>query len=345
MSYISELQIDGGAIQPIGSSLYGTCNTGVAVSAKVVTLNSFDTLINGTTIHVKFLNGNTAPADSYFTLAVGNTNARRISNPGGNTNWSAGAVISFTYDGTEQLWIVNDSDSANVDVHIENFYNSNSTNAISGQGVADALGDLDGKGVVTNIIDSGNNANNTDDSLPTTAAVAAYVNAKTEGITGAMHFIGRTSTTMSDGLSTATITLVGGTSYTPNSGDVVLSSNDSQEYVWVETNANTHAGWWELLGDEGSYALKTNTAFFFLMIRRPPRSTPTLTSEDILIPNVTDAGSATTMLVEDGVLKITIGSAPSLGTSITATKINSWNSGSAASLSTTTKEVVVPRAE
>jgi len=50
---------------------------------------------------------------SSFTLAVGGTNPRVISNPGGSINWAAGAVVSFTYDGNTDsgTWIVNDSDS------------------------------------------------------------------------------------------------------------------------------------------------------------------------------------------------------------------------------------------
>jgi hypothetical protein len=39
-----------------------------------------------------------------------------------------------------------------------------------------------------------------------------------------MHFIGRTVTTMSDGLTVPTV-VINGNNYTPNPGDVVLSSD------------------------------------------------------------------------------------------------------------------------
>ena len=344
MSYISELQIDGGAVLPVASSLYGVCDTAVGTYAKVVTLSTFDTLINGVTVHVKFTNGNSAPLinpsnnTETLTLKVGSTNAQQITNPGGSINWSAGAVISFTYDGTGSTWIVNDSDSGQQ-VTIDNTYSASSTNAISGQGVADALDDLgaaSNKGVDTTIPA----ANPTDDNVPTSAAVAAYVNGKTAGLTGAMHYVGRTTTTMSDGLTTATVT-INGTSYTPNPGDVVLSG-DHQEYIWTETNSTTHAGYWELLGDEGSYALKTSTEDVIKTATFTPDVPGALTTKNTSIPNVTSAGTAATFSVASGVLSITTGAAPTLGTAITIKEVDTWTAGSAASLNTTTQTVVVP---
>ena len=64
--YIGKLQIDSGNILPIGSTLYGVCDTPAATSAKViattdVTLGAtFSPLMDGITIHV---NLTTAPAD------------------------------------------------------------------------------------------------------------------------------------------------------------------------------------------------------------------------------------------------------------------------------------------
>ena len=344
MSYISELQIDGGAILPVGSSLFGVCDTPAATPAKVVTLANFDTFIHGVTVHVKFTYGNTVGLGSSFTLAVGSTNPRVISNPGGSINWSAGAVVSFTYDGNTDsgTWIVNDSDSG-VQMTIDQAYNSTGTNPISGAGVADALNDLGDaaeKGVVTSIIESGAGANKTSDDLPTTNAITAYVDSKTAGLTGAMHFVGRTTTTMTDGMTTAAIT-INGDSYTPNAGDVVLSG-DHQEYVWTETNSVTHAGHWELLGDEGSYALKTNTDSVIKTATFTPDVPGILTTKNTSIPNVTAAGSAAVFSVSQGVLKITTGSAPTLGTEITVKEVDTWTQGTAGSFNTTQQTVVVP---
>lgn len=349
MSYISEVQIDAGAKIPVGSSLYGICNSDVNAYTKVVTLANFDTLIKGVTIHVKFTNGNSAPlvdpSDStkVLSLEVGSIAAWPVSNPGGNINWSAGAVISFTLDGdtAPYTWIANDSDSG-ATITIDQQYISNSSNPISGQGVAQALNSLGAastKGVDTTIPVS----NPTDNNVPTSAAVAAYVAGKTAGLTGAMHFAGRTTTTMSDGLTTATVT-INGTSYTPESGDVILSG-DHQEYIWTETNATTHAGYWELLGDEGSYALKTNTETVIKTATFVPDTPGSLTTKNTTIPNVTAAGSAATFTVSQGVLQITTGSAPTLGTSITVKEVDTWTAGTAASLTTTTQSVIVPESE
>ncbi len=50
------------------------------------------------------------------------------------------------------------------------------------------------------------------------------------GLSSAMHFLGITTTTMSDGLTTAAVT-VGGSSKTPAAGDVVIDNSSAYEYV------------------------------------------------------------------------------------------------------------------
>lgn len=347
MSYISELQVDNGAVVPIGSRLYGICNSAASTPAKVITLNNFDYLINGITIHVKFTYGNTAVLNNYFTLAVGSTEAKRVYNPGGRTDWSAGAIISFTYDSTDAAWIVNDSDSIppSDSINVVNTYNANSTDAISGQGVADALDDLGSaaqKGVVTSIVETGAGANKNSTDLPTTNAITSYVDSKTAGLTGAMHFVGELSA-----LPYATnIT----TYNTYEAGDVVLIGD--KEYVYSK-GADAENSAWILLGDEGSYALKTNTASVvktatFTANTLPqltvtpvsiPNVTaagvaPTLSTNNVTIPNVTNAGSAANFEVTAGVLKITKGTAPTLGNAITVKEVDDWDAGSATTLGT-----------
>lgn len=71
------------------------------------------------------------------------------------------------------------------------------------------------------------------------------------GLSSALRFIGATTTAIVDGGTTSPIT-VGGSSVTPTIGDVVINSNNNQEYVWLGTK-------WELLGDESSYSLKGHT--------------------------------------------------------------------------------------
>lgn len=119
MSYVGKVTA-GGATHLVGSTLYGTCNTGAATAAKIVTCANFDKLIEGVTIHVRFENANSATSP---TMNVNSTGAKPIK--GGGTvrnrsdsstqgtgptwidNGMGGQVFSFTYDGTN--WVMNDS--------------------------------------------------------------------------------------------------------------------------------------------------------------------------------------------------------------------------------------------
>lgn len=91
----------------IASTAYGYCETAAATAAKVVDMAGF-TLLEGTTIHVKFKNNNTVASP---TLNVNGTGAKPIVQYGttaastgdATTGWYAGAVVSFTYDGTS--WV------------------------------------------------------------------------------------------------------------------------------------------------------------------------------------------------------------------------------------------------
>lgn len=82
--------------------------------------------------------------------------------------------------------------------------------------------------------------------LITSGAVKSYVDTVTASITGAMHFIGSTTTTIFDG-SASNPQIEGYNFANAQKGDVILSG--SAEFVWTGTA-------WELLGDEGSYAVK-----------------------------------------------------------------------------------------
>jgi hypothetical protein len=83
--------------------------------------------------------------------------------------------------------------------------------------------------------------------IPTSAAVYSAIS----GLSGAMHFIGTTTTALTDGATTATLAGSGLNKTTGFvAGDVVIY--DSKEFVWTGSA-------WEILGDEGSYALKSYT--------------------------------------------------------------------------------------
>lgn len=99
-------------------------------------------------------------------------------------------------------------------------------------------------------------ANSNSTQIATTAFVKNAVDTATAGLAGAMHFIGITSTALTDGATTSTLTpkTTGSLSKTTSfeGGDVVLYDNGTtigKEFVWTGSA-------WELLGDEGSYAVK-----------------------------------------------------------------------------------------
>lgn len=95
-----------GTTYALASNAYGYCETGAATAAKVVDMTGFS-LIEGVTIHIKFKNSNSA---SNPTLNINGTGAIPIiiygttaAGSSSSTGWSAGAILSFTYDGTN--WI------------------------------------------------------------------------------------------------------------------------------------------------------------------------------------------------------------------------------------------------
>ena len=123
-TYAGKLNVAGTEL-PIGSTLYGTCTTAAGTAQKDVTLANFDKLITGITVHVRFTNSNTHATP---TMKVGSTAAIQImrygtTKPGTTTSWSwyAGAVVSFTYDGT--YWVMNDM------IGNDNTYDRESMNA------------------------------------------------------------------------------------------------------------------------------------------------------------------------------------------------------------------------
>ena len=87
-----------------GQMLYATSSTGASTAAKVATLSSGTlTLESGATVAVTFTNENSV-ADA--TLNISSTGAKTIRAAGANLtatsayNWTAGATVTFVYDGT-----------------------------------------------------------------------------------------------------------------------------------------------------------------------------------------------------------------------------------------------------
>lgn len=85
----------------IASTAYGYCEIAANTAAKTVDMTDFK-LEKGTTIYVKFANGNTTNSP---TLNVQSTGAKSIVFAGTDrTTWPAGAILALTYDGTN--WLV-----------------------------------------------------------------------------------------------------------------------------------------------------------------------------------------------------------------------------------------------
>ena len=103
----------------IGSTLFGICNTknyevSGGSNTKQVTLQS-NTPFNettGITLHIKFTYENTETSSENLKLQIlgkdsAYTTARPIKNYNGPITWNAGAIISFTFDGSE--YVINSS--------------------------------------------------------------------------------------------------------------------------------------------------------------------------------------------------------------------------------------------
>lgn len=108
MSYAGGIKINDDSY-PIAASLYGTCSTAASTAAKIVSLPSFDALIPGVKIHIKFSYGNTAANP---TLNVNGTGALPIYRHGavspgtsGAQTWANNAVVDFLYDGDSWMMV------------------------------------------------------------------------------------------------------------------------------------------------------------------------------------------------------------------------------------------------
>ena len=257
-----------------------------------------------------------------------------------NTTYSDGAGISI---------------SANNEINHSNSVNAQTTQAIypiqidaqghiSGYGSAVTIGAAAEKGVDTTISDD----NPTSGNLPTTSAVVNFISTKTAGLTGAMHFKGEVNAIPS---ATDSITF-----NTYEAGDVILYN--AQEYVYNKGNDANDSSW-ILLGDEGSYALKSNTKNVVQTINFDAGSVHTYWDAGTLpsfgeafsIPNVTSVGSLPSLsltttsyyvvtsisnaflsaTISDGILSFTQGSPVEISTNAFY-QVVSWNAGALPSL-------------
>ena len=341
-SYIGKVQINSGDYALVGSTLYGLCYTAAATAQKNITANttspaitgdyvntSYDNPIRGTTIHIKFINGNTVTTGA--SLLVGT-----LPNPlnvVGNFTCPANTIISFTLD-ENQNWVVNDNVDTNTEYVFKTPYNA-STNQVVG--TAD-IGTAAEKDTVNALVDADHTTTN--NNIPTATAVVNYVLDKTaglSGLTGAMHFKGA-------------VAAIPPTTGTYESGDVVLGPND-KEYVYNGTD-------WIELGDEGSYVLQTSQTTDVIdevtnwsdgtlpqltvtdttvsnVSVTTAGAAATLTRSPVSVPNVTRAGTHTEVSVTGGILSFTEGQDTTLGTNISFDAIGDWTTNTPTVVSST----------
>ena len=346
-SYIGAVALDSGQYL-VGSTLFGVCNTPANTADKHIILSSFDQLLNGITVHIKFTLGNSV--DSNITLqfyssdaagATPNFDAAPVQ-VSGNCICPQNGVIAFTYEenSANRVWRVNNS----VDI-VESTTNGNIN--VNGQNVpihglgsaaytnADTYAPKDnptftGAVIVPAVSDSSANG---------TAATVQYVKERTaglSGLTGAMHFRDAVSEIPPSG--------------TYEKGDVVLGPNN-KEYVYNGTS-------WIELGDEGSYALKSSTDVITevassatvtvgsasgwdaggqasLNITNGTNTAADLQTDEYTIPNVSQANTPTTASVANGVLTITQGQALQFGNAFDVKSVKTFTANVPAAINFT----------
>lgn len=135
MAYVAKVKNENDNV-PVGHTLYGTCATAANTAAKEVVMPDFSSIVDGVTIKVKFTNSNTAANP---TLNVNSTGAKNIyrygtTAPGAtaDASWEAGAVLSFTYDGTN--WMMNDFQNGGSGSSVSPYTSNPAMNGVASAG-------------------------------------------------------------------------------------------------------------------------------------------------------------------------------------------------------------------
>lgn len=348
-SYIGKVQIGATGDQIlVGSTLYGVCSVAAATAAKEVTLPDFDAIMHGITVQVRFENGNSVTTG--VTLKVGSTNPFPVV---GNCVCAANDVIAFTLSqtGSSTVWYANHSilvqegttdgtiKVAGEEVAVHGLgsaaYENTSAFATAAQGqkADQAMPKSGGTFTGPVILDA-------DPTSAMGAATKNYVDNIAQGLTdltAPMHFIGETPAQDAEGHPILPDAQTSYENYV--AGDVLLVGD--KEYVYSKGN-NAANSQWILLGDEGSYALKSSTDVIGSASAWSAGTLPTL-GDAIAADDITnwDEGTASDATVNQGVLRLTNSTVPTLD--YTARTVpNVTNVGTLPSITITDKTVVVP---
>lgn len=215
-------------------------NTAAATAAKVSSNSNYYVLREDAWFEFTLRYGNTA--SGALTLNVNSTGAKPIyingtASSASNHTLPAGKYLVY-YDGTNYYFRTDDKITANITGSAGSVAWSNVTGkptTISGYGITDAK-------IASGTITLGSNTITPVTSVNGHTGSSVSVTATDLGLGNAMHFVGTTTTAMSDGLTTANVT-VNSATHTPAAGDLVL--HDNREYVWT-------GSLWEKLGIDGS---------------------------------------------------------------------------------------------
>ena len=116
------------------------------------------------------------------------------------------------------------------------------------------------------------------------------------GLSQALRFLGKTTTTMSDGYTGTPA--ISGLTYTPTVGDVVIDSSNDSEYVCISVSGTTYT--WERLGSDSSWALDTAVV----------HNTLTSAKGDMIYASVANTPERLAIGTTDQVLKVSSSGVP-----------------------------------
>ena len=351
-SYIGKVQIGATGDQVlVGSTLYGVCSVAANEPAKEVTLPDFDAIMHGITVQVRFENGNSVTTG--VTLKVGSTNPFPVT---GNCVCAANDVIAFTLSqtGSGTVWYANHSilvqegttdgtiRVAGEEVAVHGLgsaaYEDTSVFATAAQGQkADQAMPKSG-GTFTGPVLMSEDTGSTSPAL--SVVTKSYVDNIAQGLTdltAPMHFIGETPAQDAEGHPILPDAQTSYENYV--AGDVLLVGD--KEYVYSKGN-NAANSQWILLGDEGSYALKSSTVVIGSAGTLNAGTLPTL-GDAIATDDITNwnAGTASNATVNQGVLRLTNSTVPTLAYEARSVP-NITSVGTLPSLTVTPTTVVVP---
>ena len=139
-----------GQVYNIGSTAYAECSTAANEAAKVINIDGIS-LITGLTIHVRFVNANTASTSPTLTISGGDSAANTAipivlygSDAAGNNDetngWHAGAIMALTYDGTS--WVRDSGYNTNSQANYGNITTAGKIGTAADQAVYTTTGGL-----------------------------------------------------------------------------------------------------------------------------------------------------------------------------------------------------------